>query len=139
MSVEVYDGTGVRTLTPAECRWGHRTSALANLTVLALTLRLDPSTEDEVNARLADRRAFVRRTQDLSRPNLGTVFCSGYVPTPALRTLTAGGAAMSPLIDNWVLNRAGATYGDAKALIERVEADHVSRGFKPPVREVIVL
>jgi UDP-N-acetylmuramate dehydrogenase len=121
----------LREISAAECRFSYRYSALQDepLVLLDATLRFDPGD------RVALRREMIAIMQERRRkfpknlPNCGSVFLSnpamydrigapGYaIEKVGLKGTRRGGAEISPLHANFVVNLGGAASGDVLWLI----------------------
>lgn len=73
--------------------------------------------------------AYRKRTQPLSQPNCGSVFqnppgdhAGRLIDSVGLKGATLGGAQISPLHANWIVNLGGARAADVVGLIERAQA-----------------
>ncbi|HEY6962761.1 MAG TPA: UDP-N-acetylmuramate dehydrogenase [Gaiellaceae bacterium] len=122
----VVDAGGARTLTPDELELSYRHSTLAPGQVVAqVRFRLDPSTEADVKARVAEFLAQRKATQPTNKRTFGSVFKN---PSPELGAGRAieecglkghriGGALISPVHANFIENGGGATSADCVALM----------------------
>lgn len=140
VSVGIFDGSNVRRLSKEECEFRHRGSVFHSRpwVIVDVELRLCRRPPAEIERLMVERLDLVRRTQDTSAPNAGTIFHTGYVDHPALRRLAEGHASLSAKTPNWVLNHDDATPEQVLRLIERVELDHVARKLPKPTREIVV-
>jgi UDP-N-acetylmuramate dehydrogenase len=112
--------------------FGYRTSPFAGClvtgAVFARDLTLNPA---DLQARHDEALAWKRRTQPLGAKSAGCIFKNPDGPTGArsagrlieeagLKGLRVGGAEVSPLHANFIVNAGGATANDVLELIERV-------------------
>lgn len=118
----------VATRSAAECGFRYRGSALGDLLVTQVALRLPavPDPEDyslEIDAIKKRKRA----TQPLHLPSAGCVWknppgdaAGRLVEAAGCKGLRAGGAEVSPRHGNFIVNRGGATCADVLGLMEEV-------------------
>ena len=131
VEVETVDRHGrVRTRAPADFVVGYReVRGPAGEWFLAATLRFEPGDAAAAQQRvrqLLDRRAA---TQPTSQPSGGSTFrnppgdfAARLIETAGLKSLTVGGAQVSPKHANFIVNLGGATAADIEALIAEVAA-----------------
>ena len=119
----------VRTLVRDECRFAYRTSALREqgVAVAGATLRLAPDDGAAIEQRMGEHRAWRADTQPHGRPNAGCVFknppgdaAGRLIDKAGCKGLGVGGAEVSTVHANFIINRDGATYADVTRLIETV-------------------
>lgn len=125
-SVTVLSGGKVRELKAEECGFKYRASGIRG-TVLKLRLKAplgDAETIRELSERNLARR---RKTQPLGA-SAGSVFkVAGLLPAgllidrAGLKGASVGGAEISPIHANFIINRGGATSGDVLRLILEAE------------------
>jgi UDP-N-acetylmuramate dehydrogenase len=119
-----------------ECSFGYRTSNVPALgaAVVAATLRLAPGDAAQIEQRMGEYRAWRAESQPHAWPNAGCVFrnppgeaAGRLIDQAGCKGLRIGGAEVSTVHANFIVNRDRATYADVKALIaavrERVEAE----------------
>ncbi|MCC7491309.1 MAG: UDP-N-acetylmuramate dehydrogenase [Fimbriimonadaceae bacterium] len=135
------------TLPAAELHFAHRSSLLQQRPwlVLAATLRLQPGDRAAGEAKLAEHLAYRRRTQPLKEATCGSVFRRppGDFPGRVIeicggKGLRVGGAEVSSLHANWIVNRGGATAADVQALIAELQRRARAQCGIELVPEVIV-
>src|SRR5688572_18347086 len=114
--------------------FGYRKSPFAGCLLTGAVFARDPALDPRaLQARHDEALAWKRRTQPLGAKSAGCVFKNPDGPNgsrPAgrlieeagLKGLAVGGAQVSPLHANFIVNTGGATAGDVLALIERVRA-----------------
>jgi len=92
------------------------------------TFSLRPETPDAVRERLAAIRAKRKSSQPLGLPNAGCIFknppgeaAGRIIDELGLKGTRRGGAEISPVHANFIVNRGGATAGDVLALTRLVE------------------
>ena len=139
-SVIVFDRDGRRqTLQRNEIEFGYRRSSLGDFIIVEATFALKPLSEaDAVHHREAVRDLLQKRreTQPANAASAGCIWknpdraaceangCRGtgeLIEKLGLKGLSVGGAQVSPLHGNFVVNNGGASGADVTALIEEVE------------------
>lgn len=123
-------GGEINALTAAQMDYGYRTSALRRdhtLAVAAAAFRLLPGDQNVIYERMQAFAARRRRTQPQGQPSAGSVFQNppgGYagrlIEQCGLKGTAVGGAAVSPLHANFIVNTGGASAGDVMALISLI-------------------
>jgi UDP-N-acetylmuramate dehydrogenase len=145
--VVVVDADGeVRTLSAAECAFGYRHSALAGRVVVEVAFRLPEVDAAAYGASLRAIHAEKRRVQPLDQPSAGCVFrnpapgvsAGRLVDECGLKGAAVGGAAVSDVHGNFVVNRGGATADDVLRLVDLVRAAVARRTGHELVLEVEV-
>jgi UDP-N-acetylmuramate dehydrogenase len=123
----VAQGGVVRDLAAEECRFGYRTSALGDCVVAEVAFRLprvDPGAyRAQVEAILREKAA----SQPLAARSAGCVFrnppgqsAGGLIDGCGLKGLRVGGASVSRVHGNFIVNDGGASAAQVLELIERV-------------------
>jgi UDP-N-acetylmuramate dehydrogenase len=134
-TVSVVDPGGtVRTIAGGDMAWRYRSSGLVNLLVIEATLELEPrdpaATMEELNRYLQKRKEGT----PFDQPCCGSVFRNPAGPMVAggprtagqlidsagLKGLQIGGARVSPMHANYIVNLGGATASDVLALVETI-------------------
>ncbi|HOX07788.1 MAG TPA: UDP-N-acetylmuramate dehydrogenase [Planctomycetota bacterium] len=122
----------------AECGFGYRSSKLRGLTVTGARLALTPDRPEAVAERTRKVRAEKRRAQPMNRPSAGCVFKNPRPDLPAGRLIDelgfkgrrVGGAAVSDLHANYIVNLGGARCAEVLELIAAIrEAASRERGI----------
>ena len=79
-------------------------------------------TKEQAQKGIDDRLALCKKTQDMSYPNFGTVFCvSNTKIMDLVRKMHIGyknGCTYSPVRKNWMLNREEGNFRQAMKLLE---------------------
>lgn len=128
--VVVVDGAGeIRTLTAAECSFAYRRSSLARTVVVEVALRLPEVDPDVYRAEIDAIHRLKAATQPLSLPSAGCVFrnpapgvsAGGLVDGCGLKGASCGGAQVSEVHANFIVNRGGASADDVLRLIDIVQ------------------
>ncbi len=133
-------GGGAATWTPADLKFGYRTSALREGKlkgglVVGATIQLERGDGEEAKALMARLTRERNETQPIKTKNCGSVFknppgdsAGRLVQAAGLKGAREGQAVISPLHGNFIVNEGGATAADVKRLIERVQIE-VRRRF----------
>jgi UDP-N-acetylmuramate dehydrogenase len=146
-AVEVMDAAGARRCLPAsELGFAYRSARglPPGAVVVAAAFRVRPSPPAEVQAEI-DRHLEKRaRTQPLDVPSCGSVFknppgdfAGRLIEAAGLKGRRVGGAEISSVHANFIVNRGGATAGDVLALIEEVRErvrERSGTALEPEVR-----
>lgn len=121
-------------LRRADCAPGYRDGRLGACIVLEALLRLTPSTPAAVRA---EQERLLRRknaSQPVTLASAGCAFknpagdsAGRLVDAAGLKGARAGGAEISAVHANFVVNRGGATAADVRALLERAEREVLAR------------
>jgi UDP-N-acetylmuramate dehydrogenase len=140
------DGT-LETLTPADLQYSYRTSCLQGEKrfVIEATLQLDPSSTSEEMMAITTKNLHHRRnTQPYDRPSCGSVFrnpkprfAGALIEEMGLKGYQIGGALVSPLHANFIVNAGGAKASDILALIGYVRErvfDRFALWLEPEVK-----
>ena len=133
-------------VTPASGPWGARVSGLGGAVtpgdagqawpelILRATFLLRPAQPAELAARLAEIRRWRREHQPLRLPSAGSVFrnppgdsAGRLIEACGLKGARVGGAVISELHANFIVNAGGATATQIRTLGERARADVAER------------
>lgn len=117
-------GGSLEELTPGDCQFAYRSSRFqrTNELIVAAIVRLPekPYNPDAARRALEDRK----RTQPLQLPNCGSVFANPpgdyaarLIEACGLKGHRVGGAEISTMHANFIVNRGGASASDVLALI----------------------
>lgn len=148
--VEVMSPTGERIahLPAAKLHFRYRAlEGLAPGSILLSTLfQVTPAAPEHVRAEIARHLSRRSSTQPLDIPSCGSVFknpsgdfAGRLIEAAGLKGIRAGGAEVSTVHANFIVNRGGATATDVLALVERVRAVvHAATGvvLEPEIRMV---
>ncbi len=133
-------GAGRRRWTPADLRFGYRTSALREgplegALVVEATFQLKRGDGEESKRLMAKLTRERNETQPIKTKNCGSVFknpagdsAGRLVQAAGLKGMREGAAVLSELHGNFIVNEGGATAADVARLIERARAE-VRRRF----------
>ncbi len=129
-NVTVFERPGPKTLTPDTLSFGYRRSSLKGQTVLSARFTFKEAGSEEVGLRTRRFLDEKRASQPLSQPSAGCVFrnppgdltAGALIDRAGLKGHSVGGAAVSPLHANYIVNTASATSGDVRALIDEVRS-----------------
>ena len=141
--VHIYDKGSMKVLSKEECGFEYRNSIFKNskLIVLGATFIFDKVNIDESIKAKQDRMMLVKKRQDNSGHNFGSVFKEkNSIIMQLIKLLHPGyrnGMAFSKKTANWLINRGEGTYFQAITLINRVEKLHKIVG-KKAIPEVII-
>ncbi|MDR7483800.1 MAG: UDP-N-acetylmuramate dehydrogenase [Armatimonadota bacterium] len=136
VAVDVLGPDGARRLTREAAGFGYRTTILQDRpwVVTSATLVLRPEDPAAVRARLEAWLAQRGATQPVGPPSSGCIFrnppgdhAGRLIDAAGGKGLAVGGARVSTLHANYIINEGGATASDVLALAERVRrlvADH---------------
>jgi UDP-N-acetylmuramate dehydrogenase len=142
------DGGAIETLPNAALAFRYRAAAglPAGSIVLCVTFGLRGSTRDVVAAEVERHLSRRAATQPLDIPSCGSVFknptgdfAGRLIEAAGLKGTRVGGAEISTVHANFIVNRGGATAADVLALIERARAcvrERMGVELEPEVRIV---
>jgi len=143
-------GSGKKKWTPADLRFGYRTSALREGDlkgglVVEATIQLQRGDGEEAKAQMAKLARERNETQPIKTKNCGSVFknppgdsAGRLVQAAGLKGLRQGAAIISELHGNFIVNEGGATAADVAKLIERARAE-VKRRFNAELEPEVEL
>ena len=122
------DGTEVE-IPVAEAAFNYRESRFkrpegSDEVILGATVALTPGEPDLIKAHLEEIRRWRREHQPLGIPSAGSVFrnppgelsAGALIEAAGMKGVRIGGAEVSEMHANWILNRGGATAADIHAL-----------------------
>ena len=147
-SVTVYvPGAGLQRLRPRDIAWGYRTSGLAARGVVAETvIRLEEADRDRIRHQMERSLQKRKSSQPLGVPSAGSVFVNPpgdsagrLIEAVGLKGARIGGAQVSEVHANFIVNTGGATAADVVRLMSKVQItvrDAYGIELKPEVRFV---
>jgi UDP-N-acetylmuramate dehydrogenase len=109
----------------SEVAWGYRSTDLASRgIVVEASLRLQPGDGWQIRATMESALRRRKRTQPLGIPNAGSIFANPegdsagrLIESCGLKQTRIGGAEISDLHANFIVNTGGATAADVIALV----------------------
>lgn len=135
--VRVMSSEGVSEVWPeAEIGFGYRASRLqgSGAIVIGASLTLSPGQPEEIKKLMADFQQRRRVSQPLNWPNAGSIFknppglfAGRLIDEAGCKGLREGGAQVSPLHANFIVNLGTATAKDVLTLMARVRETVFSR------------
>jgi UDP-N-acetylmuramate dehydrogenase len=113
-----------------DSRLKHPVPGMPAEVVLSATFRLAPDDPAAIRARLEEIRRWRRAHQPLGIPSAGSVFrnpvagpsAGALIDGCGLKGHRVGGAVVSPMHANWILNDRGGSAADVRRLAEHVRA-----------------
>lgn len=141
-----------RDFTASDCRLLYRSSRFKAETSLLLTsavLRLEKKDPQEVQNRMNLNLAYRKQKTPYSKPSLGSIFTrlrSGetwlypgkLIEDAGLKGERIGGAAVSSVHANYIVNEGGATFEDALRLMEKIESKVFENSGVTLHREILI-
>lgn len=121
-------GVGLTSVHGDEIEWGYRHTRFPVFGVMVeATLALEPGDKDATRAAMEANLERRKRTQPLGLPNAGSVFVNPdgdsagrLIEAAGLKGMRVGGALISDVHANFIVNTGDATAADVLALIDRV-------------------
>jgi UDP-N-acetylmuramate dehydrogenase len=141
VSMEIFDGERVRTITKEEGFFSYRTSVfqkMKNWIVLSVIFELPEQERDVGKQLIKERLAVVKENHDLGYPSAGTLFKRYFRPLPEIIGHRIGNAQFSVKTPGWVINLGGATFNDVAALIKYAKDCHKRHKIRVPEMEVVI-
>ena len=123
------DGT-LSVISQTEAGFQYRKSSLGGKIITQVRFRFPRIDQDEVRAQLNRYSDHRRQTQDLKHPSVGCMFMNPadskksagqLIEEAGLKGVCVGGARISEIHGNFVVNENQATYEDVVALLDLVE------------------
>jgi len=145
-SVTVFvPGKGLESVRGSEVHWGYRRSDLAPRgIVVEASLHLELGDGDQIRRTMEASLRRRKRHQPLSMPNAGSIFVNPegdsagrLIEDAGMKGMRVGGAMISDVHANFIVNASGATAEDVVELVRRVrEAVSDSHGIelRPEIR-----
>lgn len=128
--VEVVTNSGeVAERTGDELTFAYRTSSIADLLVLSVTLELRPDDSEDLTTRMKKIWIMKRTTQPLADQSAGCIFrnprglsAGALIEQCGLKDLSVGKARISDRHANFLVTEQGASSSEVDSLIEKVRA-----------------
>jgi UDP-N-acetylmuramate dehydrogenase len=148
VEVDVATPRGPATIARADLRFVYRgvQGLPPGAVVVGARFRLEPSTREAVRAEVERHLAHRRATQPIDQPSCGSVFknppgqrAGRLIDLAGLKGLRIGGAQISCVHANFIVNTGGARAADVLALIDRAQraiAEASGLALEPEVRIV---
>ncbi len=130
-SVTLMDPEGrIETVSVEQAGFGYRSSKLSGRIVLGATLDLSPDDPETIAQRVKRLWSFKRDTQDWTAPSVGCIFknpaggeaAGRLIDQAGMKGFRIGGAAVSRIHANFIMNLGSARAADVLALIEEVRS-----------------
>lgn len=121
-------GEGIRHYGHEDLAWGYRTTSLPrDEIILEAVLRLAPGKKADIRARMEQLLTRRRRTQPIGSASCGSVFrnpagmsVGKMIEDCGLKGFCIGGAEVSPLHANFIVNKGTASAADVASVITHV-------------------
>lgn len=130
IEVDVATPRGVATFARADLHFVYRSvqGLPPDAWIVAARFQLEPSTREAVRAEVERHLSHRRATQPIDQPSCGSVFknppgqrAGQLIDLAGLKGLQVGGAQISSVHANFIVNTGGARAADVLALIDRAE------------------
>jgi len=116
------------TRTKEECEFSYRSSIFKAEIILSAEFDFKPMPKEVINRNRKEVLAWRKAKQPLQYPNAGSVFknpannlsAGALIEACGLKGFGVGGAQVSELHANFIVNRGGATAKDVRALMEKI-------------------
>lgn len=127
----------VRTSKSSDLQFAYRSSSFqgGGQVILGATLKLKPEEAEPVRQRMNEYLQYRRKTQPLTQPNMGSVFSNPpgdfagrLIEAAGLKGHRVGGAQVSTMHANFIVNAGGATSDDVVRLMREI-CDTVQKKF----------
>ena len=127
-SVRIADRMGHLSDIPAkEITFRYRAASIPGLAVTGAVLRLQKGDRGKIETRMKENLLRKKESQPLSKPSAGSIFKNPdwtkawkLIDSAGMRGTTIGGATVSTLHANFIINNGNATAGDVISLIRRI-------------------
>lgn len=148
-NVTVYvKGRGIHILTAQECQFGYRDSVFRHdnsMVILSARLKLQSKNKLLISNRMQELN-YKRRISQPTLPSLGSVFkkigavsAGYYIEKAGLKGAVIGGAMISDIHANFIVNKGGATSSDYKGLVNLAQDKVMEDSGIELEREVLYL
>jgi len=127
--VEIIDKEGsIKKLALAECEFGYRSSRFQKSGEVILRVKLQLKQETKEKIEIAARDILVRKMKQPTGPSMGSTFknppetsAGELIEKAGLKGKQIGGAKVSEIHGNFIINTGNATASDVKALIDLIK------------------
>jgi len=127
-SVRIIDRNGSLADVPAkDISFKYRRTAIHGTAVAGAVLRLNKGDPEKIKKTVEENISRKRMSQPLSKPSAGSIFRNPngkraweLIDSAGMRKASAGGASVSPLHANFIINNGNATAGDVISLIKQI-------------------
>ncbi|GAA0364637.1 UDP-N-acetylmuramate dehydrogenase [Bacillus horti] len=126
----LFEDSKVETVSNEDLKFSYRTSLLQKERkgiCLEATFQLEHGEREEITKKLAEHKNYRRKTQPLKQPCCGSVFrnpkphsAGGLIEESGLKGFQVGGAQVSLLHANFIVNVGDASANDVLTLIEHI-------------------
>lgn len=121
-------GAGLRHYGQSDIQWGYRSTSLPHdEIILEATLRLREGSKEDIRQAMERSLSRRRRTQPIGVPSCGSVFknppdrsVGAMIEECGLKGFSVGGAEVSDVHANFIVNRGTATASDVASVIRHV-------------------
>jgi len=130
LSARVMDYSGnIRVLSQKKLKFGYRRSSLQKYIILGASLKLSKSCRSEIRQEIIRLLNYRRGTQDYVHPSAGCIFknpagdsAGRLIDLCGLKAKISGGAQISKIHANFIINKSGATCADVLKLMRLIQA-----------------
>lgn len=134
ISVDYFQAGKVYTIPAKQCEFEFRKSIFQQLEgciIIGALFEFPRVNQKESEYRIQERLDFCKKTQDISKPNMGSVFSEydKYIMDYVTKSQENTGIMYSNKTINWLLNNGG-TFNEALSMIDRVKELHEKKGKK---------
>ncbi len=127
-AVRIIDRNGSLADIPAkDISFKYRGTAIHGTAVAGAVLRLSKGDPEKIKKTVEENISRKRMSQPLSKPSAGSIFRNPngkraweLIDSAGMRKASAGGASVSPLHANFIINNGNATAGDVISLIKQI-------------------
>lgn len=138
-------GTGMVRVSGPEVAWGYRSSGLRERgAILECVLRLSQADPDRIRATMEASLSRRKKTQPMGAPSAGSVFVNPegdsagrLIESAGLKGMRLGGARVSDVHANFIVNDGGATAADVLGLVGKIQMvvkDTYGIDLRPEIR-----
>lgn len=122
-------GEGMHRYAGSDIEWGYRATSIPwSEIILEAKLRLKPSTKEAVSRDMNERLSKRRASQPIGQPSCGSVFSNPpdlsvgkLLEDAGMKGYTVGGAKVSPVHANFIVNTGGASAEDVCVIMREMQ------------------